>query len=92
MNSLNLDSGDGESELGLECLRAVPCLLLSRCLVTAGSIEIVEVPVKTAVRVCKALREDHPLSQGFIPQGFDGRVGPVAPPIGKTQLTALTRP
>lgn len=72
---LNLGSGDGESELRLEHLRSVPCLLLSHCLATVGSVEIVEVPVKTGVHVCKTLHKDHPLSQGFIPQGFDGRVG-----------------
>ena len=72
---LNLGSVDGESELGLECLRAVPCLLLSHCLAAVGSVEIVEVPVKTGVHVCKALHKDHPVPQGFIPQGSVGRVG-----------------
>lgn len=72
---LNLGSGEGESELGLECLRTVPCVLLSHGLTTVGSVEIGEVPVSTTVHVCKALHQDHPLLQGFIPQGFDGRVG-----------------
>lgn len=72
---LNLGSGNGESELGLGCLRAVPRLLLLPCLITLGSVKNVEVLVKIGVCVCKALHEDHTLPQGFVPQGFDGRVG-----------------
>lgn len=67
---LNLGSGDGESELGLGCLRADPCLLLSHCLATEGSVKTVEVPVKTGVCVCKALHEDHPLPRGLSLRGL----------------------
>lgn len=49
--------------------------LLSHGQVTAGSVEILEVPAGTTVHVCKALHQDHPLLQGFMPQGFDGGVG-----------------
>lgn len=71
---LNLGPGEEESELGLECLRTVPCVLLSRGLAAVGSVEILEVPVSTTAHV-DPLHQDHPLLQGFIPQGFDRRVG-----------------
>lgn len=71
---LNLGSGEGQPELGHECLRTVPCVLLSYGLATAGSVEMLEVPVSTTVHVCKALHQDCLLLQGFIPQGSDGRV------------------
>lgn len=67
---LNLGSGDRESELGVKCLGAAPCLLLSHCLDTIGSVEIIEVSVETGVHVCKALH-DHPLPQGYIPHPRD---------------------
>lgn len=71
---LNLSSGDGESELGFECLRAVPCVLLSHCLSAEGGVEV-RGPSSDWCWCLRALYEDPPLPQGFVPQGFDGRAG-----------------
>lgn len=50
------------------------CVLLSYGLAAVGSVAILEVLVSTIVHV-DPLHQDHPLLQGFIPQGFDRRVG-----------------